>query len=121
MPKSKLKLEKKEDKIIIEKNKNYEIFFSMSVVFYNNLLEIIRKEEGIKLQISPKFEILLNKIRLENEQIELNLDELKLFTDWIDCLCLIMLDLDNLDLKNKDIKKYLQLSESLIQLSKTII
>lgn len=121
MAKSQIKIEKDGDIFIIAKDKNYELFFSMSVVFYQKVIEIMKQDSGLNISINPKFESVLLKMSLNNESIKINQDDLKLLLDWVDCLCLIMLDIESIDYKNKDIKKYLRLSESLISNSKKII
>lgn len=121
MAKSQIKIEKDGDVFIISKDKNYELFFSMSVVFYQKVIEIMKQDSGLNISINPKFESVLLKMSLNNESIKINEDDLKLLLDWVDCLCLIMLDIESIDYKNKDIKKYLRLSESLISNSKKLI
>jgi hypothetical protein len=121
MPRSNIKIEKSDDFIIIEKDKNYEFLLSMSIIFYQKLMTIMQSNEEFLISMNPKFENLLSKINLKNETIKINNEELQLLIDWIDCLCLIMLDLDSIDLKNKDIQKYLKMSGKFILSSKKIL
>lgn len=121
MPKQIIKIIKKDDKFVIDKNKNYEYFFSMSIIFYHKIIEVMKKDSGMNIEINPKFENLLTKLTINNETIIINEAEIKFLTDWVDCLCLIMLELDSIDFKNKDIKKFLRLSESLINNSKKLL
>lgn len=114
MPRSKITIEKINDHFLIKKDKNYQSFFSMSVIFYHRVIEVIKQDSGMNVAMNPKFEILLTKLSFDNEKIIIDLDQLKLMVDWVDCLCLIMLEIENLDFKNKEIKKYLRLSESFI-------
>jgi len=64
MAKSKIKLEKKDNLFVIDKNKNYESFFSMSIVFYQKLIQLMEENEGVNIHLNPKFEMLLNKLSL---------------------------------------------------------
>jgi hypothetical protein len=121
MAKAKIKLEKKDNLFVIDKNKNYESFFSMSIVFYQKLIQLMEENEGVNIHLNPKFEILLNKLSLNNEEIKLEQNDLKLLVDWTDCLCVIMLELDSIDFKDKEIQKYLRLSETLIQQGKEFL
>ena len=121
MAKSKIKLEKKDNLFVIDKNKNYELFFSMSIVFYQKLIQLMEENEGVNIYLNPKFEVLLNKLSLYNEEIKLDQNDLKLLVDWTDCLCVIMLELDSIDFKDKEIQKYLRLSETLIQQGKEFL
>jgi hypothetical protein len=121
MAKIKTKIEKIDDFYIIDKDENYEFFFSMSILFYQKLITIMQNSEGVVLSMNPKFESLLKKINLKNEIIKINKDDLNIMIEWIDCLCLIMLDIDSIDLKNKEIKKYLRISESIITTGKKLI
>lgn len=121
MSRTKIKIEKTNDLITIDKDKNYEFLLSMSIIFYQKIMTIMQSHEELLISLNPKFENLLIKINLKNEKIELNEDELKLLIDWIDCLCLIMLDLESIDLKNKEIQKYLKMSEKFIISSKKIL
>lgn len=116
-----INIEKSNDFFVIEKDKNYEFFLSMSIIFYQKLMSIIQSGDGMIISLNPKFENLLSKISLKNEVIKLTEDELKLMIDWTDCLCLIMLDIDSIDFKNKEIKKYLKLSEIFISTCKKLI
>jgi hypothetical protein len=121
MAKAKIKLEKKDNLFVIDKNKNYESFFSMSIVFYQKLIQLMEENEGVNIHLNPKFEMLLNKLSLNNEEIKLEQNDLKLLVDWTDCLCVIMLELDSIDFKDKEIQKYLRLSETLIQQGKEFL
>jgi len=121
MAKAKIKLEKKDNLFVIDKNKNYESFFSMSIVFYQKLIQLMEEHEGVNIHLNPKFEMLLNKLSLNNEEIKLEQNDLKLLVDWTDCLCVIMLELDSIDFKDKEIQKYLRLSETLIQQGKEFL
>jgi len=121
MPRINIKIEKSDDCIIIDKDKNYEFLLSMSIVFYQKLMQIMQDNEEVLISLNPKFESLLSKINLKNEVIKINNEELKLLIDWIDCLCLIMLDLDSIDFKNKEIQKYLKVSEKFISSGKKIL
>ena len=116
-----IKIQKLNDFIIIDKDKNYEFLLSMSIVFYQKLMQIMQDNEEVLISLNPKFESLLSKINLKNEVIKINNEELKLLIDWIDCLCLIMLDLDSIDFKNKEIQKYLKVSEKFISSGKKIL
>lgn len=121
MAKAKIKIEKKDQNFVITKNKNYELFLSMSIIFYQKLITLMQENEGVNIYLNPKFEILLNKISLNNSEIILENDDLKLLIDWADCLCIIMLEIDSIDFKDKDIQKYLGLSESLIKQGKNLL
>lgn len=121
MAKIKTKIEKIDDFYIIDKDKNYEFFFSMSIIFYQKLISIMQNSEGVVLSMNPKFENLLTKLNLKNEIIKINKDDLSIMIEWVDCLCLIMLDIDSIDLKNKEIKKYLRISESIITTGKKLL
>ena len=121
MAKIKTKIEKIADSYIIDKDENYEFFFSMSIIFYQKLISIMQNSEGVVLSMNPKFENLLTKLNLKNEIIKINKDDLSIMIEWVDCLCLIMLDIDSIDLKNKEIKKYLRISESIITTGKKLL
>jgi hypothetical protein len=121
MPRTNIKIERSNDFIIIDKDKNYEFLLSMSIVFYQKLMFIMQDNEEVLISLNPKFENLLSKINLKNETIKINNEELQLLIDWIDCLCLIMLDLDSIDFKNKEIQKYLKMSEKFILSGKKIL
>lgn len=121
MAKAKIKLEKQDNLFVIDKNKNYELFFSMSIVFYQKVIQAMEENGGISLYLNPKFEILLNKLSLNNNEIKLEENDLKLLVDWADCLCLIMLEIDSINFKDKDIQKFLGLSETLIKQSKELL
>jgi hypothetical protein len=121
MAKIKTKIEKIDDSYIIDKDENYEFFFSMSIIFYQKLISIMQNSEGVVLSMNPKFENLLTKLNLKNEIIKINKDDLSIMIEWVDCLCLIMLDIDSIDLKNKEIKKYLRISESIITTGKKLL
>jgi hypothetical protein len=121
MAKAKIKLEKQDNLFVIDKNKNYELFFSMSIVFYQKVIQAMEENGGISLYLNPKFEILLNKLSLNNNEIKLEENDLKLLVDWADCLCLIMLEIDSINFKDKDIQKFLGLSETLIKQGKELL
>lgn len=121
MPKSKIKISSQNDSIIIENDETFESFLSMSLVFYHKIIDIMQRTQGLLLAMNPNFQNLIIKLSTKDEQIVLSKENLKIMTDWIDCLCLIMLDLDSIDFKNKQIKKYLSLSEQFIKKSKTLI
>lgn len=121
MAKAKIKIEQQDNFFIIDKNKNYELFFSMSIVFYQKIIQLMQENEGVNIYLNPKFEVLLNKLSLSNKEIKLEKNDLKLLIDWADCLCIIMLEIDSIDFKDKEIQKYLRLSETLIKQGKELL
>lgn len=121
MAKAKIKIEQQDNFFIIDKNKNYELFFSMSIVFYQKIIQLMQENEGVNIYLNPKFEVLLNKLSLNNQEIKLDKNDLKLLIDWADCLCIIMLEIDSIDFKDKEIQKYLRLSETLIKQGKELL
>ena len=121
MAKAKIKIEQQDNFFIIDKNKNYKLFFSMSIVFYQKIIQLMQENEGVNIYLNPKFEVLLNKLSLNNKEIKLDKNDLKLLIDWADCLCIIMLEIDSIDFKDKEIQKYLRLSETLIKQGKELI
>ena len=121
MAKAQIKIEKNNDFFLISNDKNYELMLSMSVIFYNRIVELMKNTDGIVLYMNPKFKNLIKNISSKSDFISLSDVELKLLIDWVDCLCLIMLDIDSIDYKDKDIKKYLSLSEKFIKNGKELL
>lgn len=121
MKRKQIKIEQKGDIIIIHKDDNFNHLISISYVFYERIMSVVNSEQAIHYKMSPRFAGLLNKIAIKNDIIHLSEDELSLFVDWIDTLCLIMLDLDNINYNHVEIKRYLTLSEKFIQKSKKIL
>lgn len=120
MAKSQIKISAKDDSIVIENDNNFESFLSMSLIFYHKIIDIMQKTQGLLLAMNPNFQNLIIKLSTNEKEIKLSKEDLKIMTDWIDCLCLIMLDLDSIDFKNKQIKKYLSFSEQFIKKSKKL-
>jgi hypothetical protein len=121
MPKIEIKIERDQNLFIIRKDKNFDHLISLSIVFYERIMSFMQKTEGVSLQMNPKFVSLLQKITTNSEKLYLSQEDITIFVDWVDCLCLIMLDIDSIDYANKDIKKYLTLSERFIKKSKELM
>lgn len=121
MSKIEIKIERDQNLFIIKRDKNFDHLISLSIVFYERIMSFMKKSEGIVLHMNPKFASLINKITAESEKLYLSEEDIALFVDWVDCLCLIMLDIDSIDYSNKEIKKYLTLSERFIKKSKELM
>lgn len=121
MPKTEIKIQRDKNLFIIRRDDNFIHLLEMSLVFYKRLMTLMQDTEGVVLQMNTKFLNLINKVTIDSEKIYLSEDDVTLFADWVDCLCLIMLDLDSVDYKNKEIKKYMTLSERFIKRSKELM
>lgn len=121
MKKRQITVEKDNNLIIILKDENFEHLLGVSYVFYERIMSLIQSDKGPVFQMSPRFVSLIKKLSVKSDKVYLSDDELALFVDWVDTLCLIMLDLDTIDYKNTEIKKYLTLSEKFIKRTKQIM
>ena len=121
MPKTEIKIQRDKNLFIIRRDDNFIHLLEMSLVFYKRLMTLMQDTEGVVLHMNTKFLNLINKVTIDSEKIYLSEDDVTLFADWVDCLCLIMLDLDSVDYKNKEIKKYMTLSERFIKRSKELM
>lgn len=121
MPKIEVKIQRDKNLYIIKKDPNFNHLMGLSLVFYQRIMSLMQGTDGMILQMNPKFMSLINKITIDSEKLYLSEEDITLFVDWVDCLCLIMLDLDSVDYKNRDIKKYLTLSERFIKRSKELM
>lgn len=121
MPKTEVKIQRDNNLFIVKKDDNFIHLLDLSLVFYKRLMSLIQESDGVILQMNSKFVSLINKLTIDAEKIYLSEEDITLFVDWVDCLCLIMLDLDSIDYRNKDIKKYMTLSERFIKRSKELM
>ena len=121
MPKAEVKISRDKNLFIIKRDSNFTHLIDISLVFYKRLMTLIQDTDGVILQMNPKFLDLIGKITIDEEKIYLSEEDVTLFVDWVDCLCLIMLDLDSVDYKSKEVKKYLTLSERFIKRSKELM
>lgn len=122
MPRVEIKINRDKNLFIIKKDKNFELLLGISVVFYKRIMTLMQKSEtNVIIQMNPKFTSLINKVTSDSERLFLSEEDITLFVDWVDCLCLIMLDLDSVDYKNKEIKRYLTLSERFIKRTKELM
>lgn len=121
MPKAEVKINRDKNLFIIKRDPNFIHLLDISLVFYRRLMTLIQDADGVILQMNPKFLDLIGKVTVDAEKIYLSEEDVALFVDWVDCLCLIMLDLDSVDYKSKEVKKYLTLSERFIKRSKELM
>jgi hypothetical protein len=121
MPKTEIKIQRDKNLFIIRRDDNFIHLLDMSLVFYKRLMTLMQDTEGVAMQMNTKFLNLISKVTIDSEKVYLSEDDVTLFADWVDCLCLIMLDLDSVDYKNKEIKKYMTLSERFIKRSKELM
>lgn len=121
MRKKHITINRDKDIITISKDENFEHLLGVSYVFYERIMSLIESEKGPVFQISPRFKKLIDKLSVKSDSVKLSEEELGLFVDWVDTLCLIMLDIDTIDYKNIEIKRYLTLSEKFIKKSKEIM
>lgn len=121
MAKKEISIERDKNLFIVKRDNNLEHLINISLVFYQNILSFMEKAEGSVLELSPKFAALIEKITNDSKEIYLSEEDFALFADWVDCLCLIMLEMDTIDYNDKQIKKYLSISESFIKKSKELI
>jgi hypothetical protein len=121
MSKAEVKINRDKNLFIIKRDTNFNHLLDISLVFYRRLMTLIQDADGVILQMNPKFLDLIGKVTVDAEKIYLSEEDVALFVDWVDCLCLIMLDLDSVDYKSKEVKKYLTLSERFIKRSKELM
>lgn len=133
MPKKPLKriiIKKENDLYVIDNNEYFSNFLNISFDIYRKTINAISQSEGIYIHISPKFQTILLKIEkhFKEETIKFERWELESILDWIDCMCVIILNapkelepfLEN-DESDESLNVFLQLSEEFMQKSKKIL
>lgn len=121
MARSQVFMERENDLIHVKMDESFDHLIGVSYTFYEKIMTLIQNNQNFNLQMTPRFISLINKVSSKSSSIYLSMDELALLVDWVDTLCLIMLDLDTIDYKNKQIKKYLTISEKFIKKGKEIM
>lgn len=110
------------DSYEIIKDNNFAHLMGMSSGFYTRVLQFGSKFENVTANSSIEFKIVLNKIKDHKELKPIfNKKELFMIDFWIKSLCEMLLEIDAIDLKEKNLVKYLKLSQSFTLKLKTIL
>ena len=95
-----------DDNYIINKDKNFKTIFEYTYLIYNHFIKDFEKFSKKKYEEKEKFTKLINNIKSENKVSILTEEEIKLLSEWIDTICNISLEKENVDLKNKEINDF---------------
>lgn len=122
---------KKEDNLyIIYNNEYFSNFLNISFDIYRKTINAISQDQGILIDISPKFRKILLKIEnnFTDDIIKFENWELEALVDWVDCMCVIILSapqewepLLGSDEPSESLNIFLQLSEEFIKNAKKVL
>lgn len=106
----------KDDRISIKLDENLNHLLGIAYGFHKKVIESTSKAEGKIYQETFVFNNLIDKLtNQETKETELNLEEIKTLYNWIECICQMMIEMDTINLKHKNIKKFFKLAQNFIK------
>lgn len=97
-----------DDTFILKKNKEFNIVFGTTLTIYNVFVEDVEKIIKKKYEEKDSFIKLIILLKKEEKTVILNKEQIELLSNWIDRICIIIIEKKNVDLKNKDLNSYLK-------------
>lgn len=95
-----------DDTFILKKNKDFNVVFDTTLAIYNLFVEDVEKIIKKKYVEKDSFVQLIILLKKEEKTVILNKEQIELLSQWIDRICNIIIEKNNVDLKNKDLKEY---------------
>jgi hypothetical protein len=98
----------------IEKDENLVHLISIGYGFHKKVIELVA-EKGFKYENGDEFVIILSKLSpIINDAALFKNYEIIMLRRWIDCVCQMLLDIDGVDYKDKDIRKFFKLAKDFV-------
>lgn len=98
----------------IVKNEKFAHLMAVSFTFHSKYMESISIEKGQILQESPKFLSLMERLSIENEQVDISLSEVKILNEWVKCITEIIIALPATNLKDENMKVFFRLAQDFV-------
>ena len=97
---------------LIHLDENFKHLLSMSYGFHLKVLESASKKDKKEYKDSDSFIDIIGKLCLKESFSILTNSEIKMFSNWLESITQMMLEVDRINLKDIDIKKFFKLSQS---------
>lgn len=113
-------IEKKDETYIIHRNKHLNYLIEECRKCYKTIVDNIEFYSQTKYQESDDFIKLMTKVLDEKNDVYLSGKELTTLGTWIDINVILFVELDNSNLQDKEVKKFLKIAENFINEIKNI-
>lgn len=117
----KLKTKEKTEEFIIIKDENFMFFIQGSYGFYKEAIRQMRIQLGIASEIKESMVLLLYRLVMDGEKEIISKDELIQFVDWIEGLCIIMIEAEKINFKDPSVIRYLKIAEEFTNQTKKLL
>lgn len=116
------KLKNKEsDEFIIVKDDNFMFFIQGSFGFYKETIRQLQLQLGIISEIKQSLVALLYRLLKDGDADILTKEELLQFIDWVEALCIIMIESEKINFQDQSVSKYLKIAEEFTNKTKKLL
>ena len=116
------KLEKLSDNnYVINKNKNFFILIEKAYVIYNEIISDLKKHSKQPYKEKKTFINLINNLKQKNKTSIVSKSDLQLLVNWIDIICVLLLEKESVNLKDTELNSFFKLSEKFIKQANMIL
>lgn len=109
------KLKKGNYSLVVDKNLQHLI--GLAYGFHNRVMETFSRKDNTQYTESVSLLNAINKIvptnpdSINSKKVTLEFDDIKTLNIWLKCVCQMIIELEHVDLKHKNIKKFFKLSD----------
>ena len=116
------KLEKLSDNnYVINKNKNFFILIEKAYVIKNEIISNLKKHRKQQYKKKKTFINLINNLKQKNKTSIVSKSDLQLLVNWIDIICVLLLEKESVNLKDTELNSFFKLSEKFIKQANMIL
>lgn len=116
------KLEKlSDDNYIINKNKNFFLLIEKAHAIYNEIISDLKKHSKQPYKEKKTFINLINNLKEKNKTSIVSKNDLQLLVNWIDIICILLLEKESVNLKDVELNTFFKLSEQFIKQANMIL
>lgn len=108
-----------EDTFRINRDKNFKHLLACAYALHLTYLKVMSEQEETQVADSPEFTTLIDHLSIDVETVDIDRASLQRLVMWIDVICQILIEEQELNLQDEKIRKLFVLSQDLIKQSKT--
>jgi len=114
-------IEKNEDgTFVLSKNKNLHFLSNSCHSFYNVIMDVFAKQKP-NLELDFAHLQLIERFHKKDKSIILTEEELRWLTDWINTMCIMIIEMNTVEFGNVYVKRFFKMATNFIQKTKEII
>lgn len=108
-----------EDTFRINRDENFKHVLACAYALHRTYLKVMSEQEDAQVADSPEFTTLIDHLSIDVETVDIDRASLHRLVMWIDVICQMLIEEQELNLQDEKIRKLFVLSQDLIKQSKT--